>query len=84
MTTSSTNIPIDHAAEALGCLGGAVLGDAMAMRGLARAQVHATLALAHEQRTANLIAYLALAQGRPTAERLRDNIEARLGLGEPA
>jgi len=53
--------PTDHLAAAraaLDCAGGASFGSASAIAWSARAQVHATLALAEEARTANLLAAL--------------------------
>lgn len=50
-----------------------------------RAQVHATLALAYEQRTANLIAFLAWEPTREATDadvQLQKQIVERLGLGE--
>lgn len=46
----------------------------------ALAQVHATLALAEEQRTANLIAFYDLAPFGTDTEALRADIRTRLGL----
>ena len=53
--------PIDHIAAAraaLDCAGGGSFGSTVAIMWCARAQAHATLALAEEARTANLIAAL--------------------------
>ncbi|MDM8086333.1 hypothetical protein QUV83_16280, partial [Cellulomonas cellasea] len=76
MTTSSTTLPTDHATAVRRLLSVASRTEPEGIRIATRAQVHATLTLATEQRTANLIAYLAIAQGRPTADRLRDDIES--------
>jgi len=51
---------------------------------IAKAQALATIALAEEQRTANLIAYLPHARDKGYArfdfDQLRDEVESRLGL----
>lgn len=78
----------DHAAEARRILDapGIVTRDNEARQNAAEAQVHATLALAEEQRTANLIAYLSVGpapttlDGRLGQARIRHEIAARLGL----
>lgn len=78
----------DHAAEARGNL---VWADSyqegpevrLAMYMAARAQVHATLALAEEQRTANLIAWLAFRSTDGIVASDTDvflDVAARLGL----
>lgn len=75
--------PTDHLAAAraaLDCAGGASFGSASALAWCARAQVHATLALAEEAHTANLIRSLDYGCGpldRSSRDRL-DEITARL------
>lgn len=49
---------------------------------VARAAVEATLALAYEQRTANLLALAAMsiAAGHPISKQIAEDMDARLGL----
>lgn len=71
----------DHEAEALHILGLSipVTSDTEAVVAMMESQVHATLALAAEQRTANLLTYLALVPPHSaTRDRLLDEIHARL------
>lgn len=81
----------DHAAEARALVNAATEADPGADRDDIRtilnfAQVHATLALVEEQRTANLIALLTAASKATSVEALKqrvaveDEILARLGL----
>lgn len=75
---------IDHAAEARELLGADTPAEE-AVELLMAAQVHATLALADEQRTANLIAVLTTERRTPLesadqATALQGQILARLGL----
>lgn len=65
-----------HAAEAARYIGGAIASRETA------ALVHATMALASEQRTANLLAYarLIIASGERVGGNLEAEIEKRLNL----
>lgn len=76
----------DHAAEARRILEapGLVTRDDEARQNAAEAQVHATLALADEQRTANLLALVAFRASKGTTTGLDSeallSVFARLGL----
>ena len=76
---------LDEARAALDCARGAAARPIVADRHLARAQVHATLALAEEARTSNLLAYLAWEPDQPMSAydiSLTDIVASRLGLIE--